>query len=265
MASFITANEVITATKINGQITRIGGSGKPTIIGRLLDEAAGVNAGRCLAVSGTTNLECQEPTSAALVKGAYGFSVYSPMHEPGDITDGIPFYANDTMVSIMTDGSMAVDCEGTAVANAPVLIRHTSDGGSNTELGKVSAVSDYPAGGIVATPVAVVANDSNHYSLTLFDGFVRETYSFNTDVTPTAQELVEGLAALINAGTAFDATEDNSALSITSVTGILEVDGGAQFTLTNPARCAILPGAYFTESRTGAGIVEIHFERNGGI
>lgn len=260
MALFITANETL-EQRHNGSISR----SFPTIIGRLLDEAGGVHCGRVVAVSGTTNTECAEPTTAAAVATAYGFTVYSPMHEPADLTDGTPHYGDNSMVSIMTKGSMYVDCEGTAVAGRPVLVRHTSDGGSNTELGKVSAVSDYPAGGIVATPVAVVANDSNHYSITLYDGVVRETYSFNTDVTPTAQELVEGLAALINAGTAFDATEDNSALSITSVTGILEVDGGAQFTLTNPARCAILPGAYFTESRTGAGLVEINFDRNGGI
>lgn len=257
MASFITANEVLSQAQ-NGSISR----SEPTIIGRLLDEATGVQAGRVVSPSGTINLECQEPTTEALVKSAYGFAVFSPMQEDASTSK---HYADNQMVSIMTDGSMWVDCEGTAVAGRPVLVRHTSDGGSNTELGKVSAVSDYPAGGIVATPVAVVASDSNHYSITLFDGVVRETYSFNTDITPSAQELVEGLAALINAGTAFDATENDVALSITSVTGILEVDAGAQFVLTNPARAAILPGAYFTESRSGAGLVEINFKRAGGI
>ncbi len=260
MASFITSNETV-AQRFNGSISR----SFPTIIGRLLDEALGVNAGRCLAVSGTANVECQEPTSAALVQNAYGFSVWTPMEEDADLTDGNPHFGDNQMVSIMTDGSMYVDCEGTAVAGRPVCVRITSDGGSNTELGKVSAVSDYPAGGIVATPVAAVAADSNHYSITLFDGIVRETYSFNSDVTPTAQEIVEGLAALINAGTAFDATENDVALSITSVTGILEVDAGAQFVLTNPARAIRLPGAFFTESRSGAGLVEINFKRAGGI
>lgn len=261
MASFITANETLTQRQ-NGVISRLGGSGKPTVIGRLLDEATGVQAGRFVAPSGTVNLECQEPTTVALAKACLGPAVFSPMQEDFSTTK---HYADNDMVSIMTDGSMYVDCEGTAVAGNPVCVRITSDGGSNTELGKVSAVSDYPAGGIIATPVAVIAADSNHYSLTLFDGVVRETYSLNTDITPSAQEVVEGLAALINAGTAFDATEDNSALSITSVTGILEIDAGAQFVLTAPARCVLVPGAYFTESRTGAGLVEIHFERNGAI
>lgn len=264
MASFITANEVLTQRQ-NGSISRCGGQGDPKIIGRLLDEAAGVDAGRVVAPAGTVNLECQEPNTAALVASAYGFTVFSPMQEDADLTDGTPHYGDNSMVSIMTHGSMYVDCEGTAVAQRPVLVRHTSDGGSNTELGKVSAVSDYPAGGIVATPVAVVAADSNNYSITLFDGVVRERYSFNSDITPSAQEVVEGLAALINAGTAFDATENDVALSITSVTGILEVDGGAQFVLTNPARCAILPGAFFTESRTGAGLVEINYDHRGSV
>lgn len=257
MASFITANET-TVAQFNGSISR----SFPTIIGRKLDEALGVQAGRVVAPSGTVNLECQEPTTAALVKAAYGFAVYTPLEEDFSTTK---HYADDQMVSIMTKGSMYVDCEGTCVAGNPVCIRFASDGGSNTELGKVSPVSGYPAGGIIATPVAVVAADSNHYSLTLFDGNVRETYSFNSDITPSAAEVITGLVALINAGTSFDAVDNTTTLSITSVTGILEVDAGAQFVLTAPATCAILPGAYFTQSRTSAGLVEINFDRNGGI
>lgn len=253
MASFIGTQEVHDVATA-GSISRHGA----IVTTRTLNQAAGVAEGLLLAPSGTAGLECISPSTTLGVRQSVGFSVYRPMSEDFDSTH---HYADNEAVAVMEEGHMNVLCEGTAVANRPVLARITSDGGDNTVLGKVSAVSDYPAGGIVLTPVAVVASDSNHYSVTLYDGQVRETYSFNTDVTPSAQELVEGLAALINAGTAFDATEDNSALSITSVTGILEVDAGAQFTITNPARCVIVPGAFFDASRTGAGLVEIRLNK----
>ena len=260
MASFISANETLTAG-FNGSISR----SMPKVIGRKLDESAGVNAGRVLAIAGTANLECQEPTSEALVKTAYGFSVWTPMEEDADLTDGSPHYANDQMVSIMTEGSMWVDCEGTCVAGKPVCVRFTSDGGSNTELGKVRADSDYPAGGITLTPAAPTASVSNTYSVELFDGTVRETYAFTSDATPTVAEIITGLVAKINAGTAFDAVDGTTVLTVTSVTGILEVSTNSNFAQSTPARAAILPGAYFTSSRTGAGLVEINFKRAGGI
>ena len=93
MASFISSLESL-EQRFNGSISRIGGSGKPTIIGRQLDESAGINAGRVVAPSGTVNLECQEPTSAALVQKAYGFSIFNPMKTDADTTDGSPHYAD---------------------------------------------------------------------------------------------------------------------------------------------------------------------------
>lgn len=222
---------------------------------RLAD--ANIGAGLFMCEGATPGVTAKAPATAAEAKACIGVNLDPEyLNEIGAAAD---YLAGDA-VTLLQKGYVWVNVEGTCVHDGKVCVRHTSDGGSNTVLGKASAVSDYPAGGIVATPVAAVANDSNHYSLTLFDGTVRETYSFNSDVTPSAQEIVEGLAALINAGTAFDATEDDSALSITSVTGILEVDGGAQFTLTNPARCAILKGARFVKGRTGAGLVKVRLQ-----
>ena len=273
MASFITANETVTANaKINGQLSRIGGCGKPTIIGRLLNESAGVNAGRCLAVSGTANLECEEPTTAAMVRGAYGFSCYSPMHEPGDVSDGVPFYANDTMVSLMTDGSMFVDCEGTVVANNPVYVRFTSDGADNTELGKVRGNSD---GTLVIDTTANAVEGI--YAVVLRNGPVGvgtvETFTYATDGSATTAEIIAGLVALIDASANYSAA-GTTEITVTLVAGteisIVELRAPtpatqALWTTTDNQKAAALPGAYFTESRSGAGIVEIHFERNGGI
>ncbi len=258
MASFITSNETV-AQRFNGSISR----SFPTIIGRLLDEALGVNAGRCLAVSGTANVECQEPTSAALVQNAYGFSVWTPMEEDADLTDGNPHFGDNQMVSIMTDGSMYVDCEGTVVAGKPVFVRTVSDGASNTELGKVRGDSDLNTA-LTITPVPVAAVVTT-YSLTLSDGTNQETFIFTSDASPTAGEVATGLNALIDASSIF-AASGSGVVSITSTSGIVDIIAiHPQLTVTTPARAIRLPGAFFTESRTGAGLVEINFKRAGGI
>jgi hypothetical protein len=238
----------------NGHIAASTAGQGETLV-RLADANIGVGLFMC--EGATAGVTAKAPASAAEAKACIGCSIDPEyLNEIGAAAD----YLDGDAVTLLQKGYIWVNVEGTCVHDGKVCVRHTSDGGDNTTLGKASAVSDYPAGGIIATPVAVVASDSNHYSLTLYDGTVRETYSFNTDVTPSAQELVEGLAALINAGTAFDATEDNSALSITSVSGILEVDGGAQFVLTAPARCAVLKGARFVKGRTGAGLVKVRLQ-----
>ncbi len=218
---------------------------------------ANIGPGLFVCEGATPGKTAKAPTTAAEAKASIGCTI-DPEYL-NEIGAAAEYLAGDGLTALQR-GYIWVNVEGTCAHDGKVCVRHTSDGGSNTTLGKASAVSDYPAGGIVATPVAAVAADSNHYSITLYDGTVRETYSFNSDVTPTAQEIVEGLAALINAGTAFDATEDNSALSITSVSGILEVDGGAQFVLTAPARAAVLKGARFYKGRTGAGLVKVKLQ-----
>lgn len=262
MASFITANETLTARQ-NGVISRLGGSGKPTVIGRLLDEATGVQAGRVVAPSGTVNLECQEPTTEALVKAAYGFAVFSPMQEDYSTTK---HYADNDMVSIMTDGSMYVDCEGTVVAGSPVFVRVTTDGDANTELGKVRGDSDVVSGGVVITPDASFAAVASSFTIVLSDGTLQpESFTFTSDASPTTAEVAAGLVALIDASTRFAAT-GTVTISITSTTGIVEIVSiDERLPITTAARAFRLPGARFTESRTGAGLVEVHFERDGGI
>ncbi len=260
MASFITANETLTVRQ-NGSISR----SCPQIIGRLLDEAAGVDAGRVVSPSGVLNLECSEPTTAALVASAYGFTVFSPMQEDGDLTDGTPHYADNAAVSIMTKGSMYVDCEGTVVAGRPVYVRVTSDAGDNTELGKVRGDSDVVAGGVVITPDASFAAVISSFTVVLSDGLVTESFTFTSDATPTTAEVAAGLVALIDASANFAST-GTVTVSVTSTTGVVEIVSiDERLPVTTPARAFRLPGAYFTESRTGAGLVEINFDRNGAI
>lgn len=257
MASFITANETQSA-QFNGSISR----SSPTIIGRKLDEALGVQAGRVVAPSGTSNLECQEPTSAALVAAALGFTVYTPMEEDFSTSK---HYADDQMVSIMTKGSMYVDCEGTVVQDRPVYVRITSDGSSNTELGKVRGDSDVVSGGVVITPDASFGAVASAFTIVLSDGLVTESFTFASDASPTTGEVAAGLVALIDASANFAAT-GTVTISITSTTGIVDIISiDERLPVTTPARAVRLPGAYFTHSRTGAGLVEVNFDRRGGI
>lgn len=252
MAQFIQVLETPTAGKAGHIASSSKGYTGSTIV-RVAD--ANTNEGLGVVEGTTAGKSFKVPASAAEVASGFLGVTIDPEFK-NDINAAASYLAGD-QASILEEGEIWVTVENAVAVNDKVCVRHTSDGGSNTVLGKFTNKSDYPAGGIIATPVAATASAGNHYSLTLFDGVVRETYAFNTDASPTAQEIVEGLAAAINAGTAFDATEDDSALSITSVTGLLEIDSTSQFVLTAPARCARIAGAKFRSATSGAGVAKI--------
>lgn len=248
MSSLLTPQETLSANQA-GQITRTGAR----VTTRTLNQAAGVAEGLLLAPSGTAGQECISPSTEAGVKSAVGFSVFRPMSEDYDSTH---HYADNEAVAIMESGHMAVLSEGTVVADKPVFARVTSDGGSNTVLGKVRADSDYPSGGIVITPGT--ATNAKYYSITISDGTnPPETYTYLSDGSATVGEIAAALVALIDASPNFAAT-GTVTISITSTTGIVEVQAlTGELTITTPARAFRVPGTFFDHSRTGAGLVEI--------
>ena len=250
MSSFITTNEVLAVARA-GSISRNGAD----VTTRTLNQAAGSAEGLLLAPSGTAGQECIAPSTELLVKTAIGWSVFRPMSEDFDSTH---HYADNEQVSLMRSGHMTVLSEGTVVADRPVMVRATSDGGSNTVLGKVLGNSDYPAGGIVITPAGSYAAQVSDFTIGLSDGVNPPEYStFRSDSSPTTAEVAAGLVALIDASANFGST-GTVTISVTSTTGIVEIvhlDG--TLTLTTPARAFRRPGAFFDASRTGAGLVEI--------
>lgn len=255
MASLIQPREVHDPIAA-GQVTRTGA----VITTRTLNQAAGVAEGLLLSPSGTAGQECISPTTEALVRAAIGFSQFRPMSEDFDSTH---HYADNEAVAIMESGHMGVLCEQTCVADKPVYIRVTSDGGSNTVLGKVRADSDLPAGGILITPTSPVQGLATYYMLTLSDGTHTERFTYLSDTTATAAEISAGLVAQIDQSANFAAT-GSSTISITTTgagtsgTGILEIiDITDTLVVTTPARAFRLPGCFFDASRTGAGLVEI--------
>jgi hypothetical protein len=253
MASFISTNETLERRQ-NGVVSRTGGK----IINRVLEESAGVDAGRFVCPSGTAGIACEDIDSAADCAKALGPLVFRPMAYDADLTDGAPHYAENEVACILEEGYMFVDCEGTVVAESPVYVRHTSDGSSNTELGKVRGDSN---GGVTLTTTATA---DGQYRVTLTNGTVTETFGF-TASSSTAAQIITGLVAAIDASANFAATGTTTA-TITAQTGtevaIVSLDAPtnaalALYVKADTQLAAKAPNAYFAESRTGAGLVEI--------
>jgi hypothetical protein len=253
MASFIQTAETL-ALRQAGVVSRHGAR----LTTRALNQAAGSAEGLLLAPSGTTGLECIAPTTAALVNKSIGFSLFRPLSEDFDSTH---HYADNEAVALMEEGHMYVLCEGTCVADQPVYARITSDGASNTVLGKVLAGSDVVAGGVVITPDASFAAVASGFTIVLDDGAGPESFTFVSDATPTTAEVAAGLVALIDASSRFAAT-GTVTISVTSTTGVVEIVSiDERLVVTTPARAVRIPGCFFDESRTGAGLVEIRLNK----
>jgi len=252
MASFIGSNETHDVAQA-GSTSRHGAH----VTTRTLNQAAGVAEGLLVAPSGTAGLECISPSTVAGVQTCVGFTVFRPMSEDFDSTH---HYADNEAVAIMESGHMYVLTEGSCVADEPVYARITSDGGSNTVLGKARGDNGFAAG-VVLTPLATYGQSAHEIGLTISDGVVEETFSFVTDATPTTAEVAAGLVALIDASANFAAT-GTVTISITSTRGPVEiVDRHSSLSLTTGGLAVLIPGAFFDASRSGAGLVEIRLNK----
>lgn len=254
MASFISTNETLERRQ-NGVVSRTGGK----IINLVLEETLGVDAGRFVCPSGTAGIACEDVDSAADCAIALGPLVFRPMAYDADLTDGAPHYALNEVACILEEGYMFVDAEGTVVAQSPVYARHTSDGGSNTELGKVRGNSD---GTVV---IDTTANVEGQYTIVLNNGVVDEKFHYSTDGSVSTAEILAGLVALIEASANY-AAAGTTEITVTLVAGteIKVVELGSPtaatqllWTTVDNQKAARVPNAYFAESRTGAGLVEI--------
>lgn len=250
MSSFISTAETLTRAQA-GVISRTGGK----VTNRVVEVSGGIDAGLFVAPSGTAGIACGLTSSALLAKKAIGLLVFRPMSEDFDSTH---HYAENEVGAILEEGFMFVSAEGTCVANEPVYARITTDGGSNTIVGKVRADSN---GGVTLTTTSTV---DGQYGVTLSNGVVTETFQF-TASSSTATQIVTGLVAAITASANFVATGTTTA-TITAETGhevsivLLTAPTNAAellYVKTDAQLAVKVPGAYFTESRSGAGLVEI--------
>ena len=253
MASFISTNEVL-AVRLNGVVSRTGAR----VGNYVLEEATGVDQGLFVCASGTAGEACEDCDSAADVRAALGLTIY----QAGKTEGTNAFYDQGEAVPVLEEGHMYVLSEGTVVVGQPVFARHTSDGGSNTTLGQVLADSDLPSGGLTITPTAT---NNKYYTITISDGTNKETFTYLSDGTATVAEICTNLTALIDASANFSATDNTTNFQIDSTSGIVEVlSADTELPVTTPGRAERVPGAYFAESRTGAGLVEIEVGRTAG-
>jgi hypothetical protein len=242
MAAFIQVNEVQNQTGKAGHIAASSKGYIGSTLARVVD--ANINAGLGVVGGAVAGKSVKAPASAAEVRNNFKGVTIDP--EFKNDTSAAAAYLAGQQASVLEEGYIWAQVEGSPAVDALVFCRHTSDGDTNTVLGKFRATSDYPAGGITLTPAAPTASVSNTYSVTLFDGAVTEEYVFTSDATPTVAEIITGLVAKINAGTAFDAVDGTTVLTVTSVTGILEIKVSSNLVQSTPARAERVVGARFT-------------------
>jgi hypothetical protein len=220
---------------------------------RLAD--ANLEPGLFVCEGSTVGVECKVPTTDAEARACIGCTIDPEyLNEIG----AAAAYLTGDAVTLLQKGYIWVNSEGTVAHDGAVFVRHTSDGGSNTVLGKARGDSDVVSGGIVITPDASFAAAVSSFTVVLSDGTLQpESFTFTSDASPTTAEVAAGLVALIDASSRFAAT-GTVTVSVTSTTGVVEVVSiDERLVFTTPARAARLKGARFVKGRTGAGLVKV--------
>ncbi|MES2384522.1 MAG: hypothetical protein V4593_08230 [Pseudomonadota bacterium] len=241
MAAFIQISE--TQNQV-GKAGHIAASSKGYIgstLARVVE--ANVNAGLGLVSGATKGKTVKAPASAADVRNLFEGVLLDPEFK-NDINAAADLLAGQ-QASVLEEGYVWVQVEGSPAIGGDVYVRHTSDGGSNTVLGKFRGDRD-GTGGLVITPPANYTQVIQTYALTFTDGVNVETFSFTTDASPTTAEVAAGLVALIDASANFASTGATT-IGVTSTLGPVEVVGSlpAGFALATSGRAERLPGATF--------------------
>jgi hypothetical protein len=255
MTAFIDTLEAPTAGK-NGHIAASTAGWLGETIVRITDAA--VNCGLFVCNGATPGTTCKVPTTAAEAQASLGCLIDPEyLNETGAATD----YLIAQQATILQKGYIWVNTEGTVAVDDPVFVRFTSDGASNTVLGKARKDSDVVSGGVVITPDASFAAVASSFTVVLSDGTLQpESFTFTSDASPTTAEVAAGLVALIDASTRFAAT-GTVTVSVTSTTGVVEVVSiDERLMFTTPARAARLKGARFASAVSGAGLAKVRLQ-----
>jgi hypothetical protein len=252
MATFIELLETPTAGKA-GHVA--ASSAAETRLVRIAD--ANINPGLFVCEGATPGSTMKAPTTAAEAKASLGCLI-----DPEFLNDvnAAAAYLAGNQATILQSGYIWAECEETVAIGDQVYVRHTSDGSSNTVLGKVRKSNDF-ATGLVLTPSGSYGAIVTQFALTLSNGVVEETFTFTSDASPTAAEIAAGFVALIDASANFAAT-GTTTITVTSTTGVVEVVGTlpAGTVITTNGRATALKGARFASARSGAGIVKVKLQ-----
>ena len=241
MTAFIQVNEVQNQTGKAGHIAASSKGYIGSTLARVVD--ANIDAGLGVVGGATAGKTVKAPASAVEVRNSFKGVLIDPEFK-NDVEAAADYLAGQ-QASVLEEGYIWVQVEGTPAVDGDVYCRHTSDGGSNTVLGKFRGDRDATAG-LLISPPAVFPQVIQTHAITLWNGTVAETFSFTTDASPTATEVATGLVALIDASTNFVAT-GTTTMTITSGAGPVEVVGSlpAGFVSAAGGRCELVPGAKF--------------------
>lgn len=224
---------------------------------------AAVDAALAVCNGATPGKTVKQPTTAAEAAACLGI-LLDPEYR-NEIGAAAQYAAGDP-ATILFEGKMWANSEGTVAYGDPVYVRHTSDGGSNTVRGTLRNSSD---GSVVLDTTSTV---EGKYRVVLSNGIVEEAFEYDTDGSATANEITTGLVAAIDASANFAAagTAEVTILpQVGSEIRVVEFEGPtaaatALLTIVDNQKAARLPGASFAQSRTGAGVVKIELALSGG-
>jgi hypothetical protein len=237
-------------------------AGSNGALGRTLVRAADAVIDCALAVcnGATAGKTCKAPTTKAEAQACLGILLDPTyLNEIGQVATS---YAAGQPASILEEGYLWVNAEGTVAVDDPVYVRHTSDGGSNTTRGTLRNNSN---GTVVIDTTSTV---EGVYRVTLFNGVVNETFSYQTDGSATANEITTGLVAAIDASANYSAagtTECTVTLVVGHTIEVVQLAGPtaaaeALYTVTDNQKCARLKGARWAKARTGAGLTKVRLQ-----
>lgn len=195
-----------------------------------------------------------------------GVLLHSHYHDNRDLSDddGVP--AAD-MANVLRKGRVWVLAEGTVTAGAPAYVRHTSDGGSNTQAGTFRADND---GVAQVTTVTPTSGNSELFSLNVFVDGKLYYFEYLSDTASSATEICDGLRAAMAANTAFTALVVGTGTATLILTGQTKgmafqvVNGGSEGLFASittgtaaSVKADLIEGARFVGARTGAGLVQV--------
>ncbi len=172
-------------------------------------------------------------------------------------------------VNVMRKGRMWVLAEGTVAKGGLVYARHTSDGGSNTQLGSLRADADGTAQVSTLTPTAA---NSTSYSVAVFVNGRQYTFTTVSDGSATATEICDALRVLMAADATFTAqivATGTATLILTSQFAGREFEVGTNgpgvisiaATTANATKADLMTGMRWAGSRTGAGLVQVEINK----
>lgn len=256
----MTAFQAFAEAPSAGQLGHLanGSDGK---LGRTLVRTvdAAINCGLAVTKGTTAGKTVKAPTTAAEAKACEGIlldPVY--LNEIGQVSTS---YDAGQPATLLEEGYLWVNSEGTVAFDDPVYVRHTSDGGSNTTRGTLRNNSD----GSILLDTSATAD--GEYRVTLTNGVVTETFSF-TASSSTANQIVAGLVAAIDASANFAATGTTDC-TISAQTGsevsIVQLSAPttaalALYSVTDNQKASRLKGARWAKARTGAGLTKVRLQ-----